>query len=122
MLGATWDPHWLGARGSCPPYDIMMGLMVTITHVFANNAVWKSVFGQFAPEVVGKHVPGTVMVRGTAIANNRGATVEDLKQFMREALNNAHRMRSPFLVFLGVAPMVWVPVGSRNMGTFTKFS
>jgi hypothetical protein len=74
----------------------MMGLMAVLKTVFANTTLWKNLFGQFAPTIAGKHVPDTVMVRGTAIANNRGATVEDLKQFMREALNNNIRIRSPF--------------------------
>ena len=78
------------------PYDIMMGLMASFTHHFANNPLWKNVFGQFAPTIAGKHVPDTVMIRGTAIENIHRATVEELKQFVREAIEGSRRMRSPF--------------------------
>jgi hypothetical protein len=75
----------------------MMGLLVSIARgAIASTAFWRSVFSQFAPELVGKHVPVTVTVRGAAINNIRGATLEELKQFMREAISNVCRMRSPF--------------------------
>jgi hypothetical protein len=75
---------------------MMMGLMATITHVYRNHPGWKAVFEQFAPDIAGKHVPDTVMIRGAAIENIRRATVENLKQFMRESIEGTHRMRSPF--------------------------
>jgi hypothetical protein len=73
-----------------------MGLMATITHVYRNHPLWKSTFGQFAADVAGKYIPDTVMLRGTAIDNIHRATVEDLKQFVREAIEGSRRMRSPF--------------------------
>jgi hypothetical protein len=84
MLGATWDPHW--HVGS-------WGLLVTIARgAIASTPFWRTVFSQFAPELAGKYVPVSVTVRGAVINNARGATLEDIKQFMREAINNVCRM------------------------------
>jgi hypothetical protein len=99
------------------------GRPATITAVYRNHPVWKAIFAQFE-NYEGTFVPATIHIEGSDVDNVRGAKLESVKQFLRECIEGTKRMRSPFLVFLGVAPhtpMVWAPVGSRNLGTFTQF-